>query len=98
MSMNKLQIQLKKKEAERKKAAGQKSATSKEDKAKQDANKNAHMCSICRQTFMVNAKAKQLEGHVASKHAKASPEECFPELPAMRADEASGGGGKSKKK
>jgi hypothetical protein len=50
------------------------------------------------QTFMVNAKAKQLEGHVASKHAKSSPEECFPELPAMRADEASGGGGKSKKK
>ena len=96
--MNKKQIQLKKKEKERKEAAGQKSATSKESLAKQAADSQAHVCQSCRQTFMVTAKAKHLQEHADSKHPKLKHEECFPELPAMLAAEAAGGGKASKKK
>lgn len=97
-TMNKKQIQLKKKEKERKEAAGQKSATSKESLAKQAADSQAHICQSCRQTFMVTAKAKHLQEHADSKHPKLKHEECFPELPAMLAAEAAGGGKASKKK
>mmetsp|Transcript_18943 Transcript_18943/g.40603 ORF Transcript_18943/g.40603 Transcript_18943/m.40603 type:complete len:135 (-) Transcript_18943:432-836(-) len=49
-------------------------------KAKQDAS--AYMCKICRQTFMVNAKASLLYLHVTAKHndKKDSPTECFDSL------------------
>ena len=96
--MNKLQIQLKKKEKERKEAAGKKSASSKEGKAKEAAAATAHVCQSCRQAFMVTAKAKQLQEHADSKHPKLKHEECFPELPEMVAAEAAGNGGKKGKK
>lgn len=86
--MNKKQIQLKKKEKERKEAAGQRSATSKASLAKQAADKSAHVCQSCRQTFMVTAKAKHLVEHAEGKHPKMRPEECFPELPGMLEREA----------
>jgi hypothetical protein len=86
--MNKKQIQLKKKEKERKEAAGQRSATSKASLAKQAADKSAHVCQSCRQTFMVTAKAKHLVEHAEGKHPKMRPEECVPELPGMLEREA----------
>lgn len=53
-------------------------------KAKQDAS--AYMCKICRQTFMVNAKASLLYLHVTAKHndKKDSPTECFDSLATSR--------------
>ena len=50
------------------------------DKAKQDAS--AYMCKICRQTFMVNAKASLLYLHVTAKHddKSATPWDCFDSL------------------
>ena len=49
-------------------------------KAKLDAS--AYMCKICRQTFMVNAKASLLYLHVTAKHddKKDNPTECFDSL------------------
>ncbi|KAL7529480.1 hypothetical protein ACHAWF_002996 [Thalassiosira exigua] len=49
-------------------------------KAKQDGA--AFMCKICRQTFMVNAKASLLYLHVTSKHddKKCDPVACFDSL------------------
>ncbi|KAL7466428.1 hypothetical protein ACHAXS_006721 [Conticribra weissflogii] len=47
-------------------------------KAKQDAS--AYMCKICRQTFMVNAKAQLLYLHVTSKHDGTDPGACFDSL------------------
>ena len=45
-------------------------------KAKQDAS--AYMCKLCRQTFMVNAKAPVLYLHVTSKHEPGTdPGACF---------------------
>ena len=93
-TMNKKQIQLKKKEKERKEAAGVKSATSKESLAKQAKDAAAHICQSCRQTFMVTAKSKHLVEHCDAKHAKLPREQCFPELPEMIANEAVGGGKK----
>ena len=93
-TMNKKQIQLKKKEKERKEAAGVKSATSKESLAKQAKDAAAHICQSCRQTFMVTAKSKHLVEHCDAKHAKLPREQCFPELPEMIANEAMGGGKK----
>ena len=95
--MNKLQIQLKKKEKERKEAAGKKNSSTKEGKAKETAAAQAHVCQSCRQAFMVTAKAKQLQEHADSKHPKLKHEECFPELPEMVAAEAAGGAKKGKK-
>lgn len=95
--MNKLQIQLKKKEKERKDAAGKKSSSSKEGKAKEAAAATAHVCQSCRQSFMVTAKAKALREHADGKHPKLKHEECFPELPEMVAAEAEGGGAGGKK-
>mmetsp|Transcript_41860 Transcript_41860/g.103095 ORF Transcript_41860/g.103095 Transcript_41860/m.103095 type:complete len:99 (+) Transcript_41860:155-451(+) len=98
--MNKLQIQLKKKEKERKEAAGKKAGpASKEDKAKEMAAAQAHQCAVCRLPFMVTAKARALQEHCDSKHPKLKHEECFPELSQMLIDEAAGvgaGGGKKK--
>mmetsp|Transcript_12113 Transcript_12113/g.29580 ORF Transcript_12113/g.29580 Transcript_12113/m.29580 type:complete len:132 (+) Transcript_12113:64-459(+) len=50
------------------------------DKAKKDSA--AYMCKICRQTFMVNAKASLLYLHVTAKHddKKDNPTECFDSL------------------
>jgi hypothetical protein len=47
-------------------------------KAKLDAS--AYMCKICRQTFMVNAKASLLYLHVTSKHDGTAPDACFDSL------------------
>lgn len=48
-------------------------------KATKDAN--AFMCKICRQTFMINAKAPVLYLHVTSKHeAGIDPVSCFDQL------------------
>jgi hypothetical protein len=47
-------------------------------KAKLDAS--AYMCKICRQTFMVNAKASLLYLHVTAKHEGTAPDACFDSL------------------
>ena len=96
--MNKLQIQLKKKEKERKDAAGKKSASTKEARASVEAANRGHVCRVCRWAAMVTAKSPQLMQHVDAKHAKLRPEECFPEIIEMLAAEAAGGGGKKGKK
>eukprot|EP00740_Mantoniella_antarctica_P020666 CAMPEP_0198688454 /NCGR_PEP_ID=MMETSP1468-20131203/105321_1 /TAXON_ID=1461545 /ORGANISM="Mantoniella sp, Strain CCMP1436" /LENGTH=90 /DNA_ID=CAMNT_0044438093 /DNA_START=37 /DNA_END=306 /DNA_ORIENTATION=- len=86
--MNKLQIQLKKKEKERKEGAGKKGGSSKEGKAKEAQAASAHVCQSCRQPFMVTAKAKALQEHADAKHPKLRHEECFPELAEMMDAEA----------
>jgi hypothetical protein len=50
------------------------------DKAKKDSA--AYMCKICRQTFMVNAKASLLYLHITAKHddKKDDPTACFDSL------------------
>eukprot|EP00197_Chlamydomonas_leiostraca_P014794 CAMPEP_0202871682 /NCGR_PEP_ID=MMETSP1391-20130828/19397_1 /ASSEMBLY_ACC=CAM_ASM_000867 /TAXON_ID=1034604 /ORGANISM="Chlamydomonas leiostraca, Strain SAG 11-49" /LENGTH=74 /DNA_ID=CAMNT_0049552561 /DNA_START=61 /DNA_END=285 /DNA_ORIENTATION=- len=57
--------------------------SSSEGKKKSEADKLAHICQICRQSFIVTAKAAQLVEHAHSKHPKSTEAECFPELPEM---------------
>jgi hypothetical protein len=48
--------------------------------AKANKDKDAHMCLLCRQTFMVNVKPPALYLHVTSKHEGTDPASCFPSL------------------
>ncbi|OQR82840.1 hypothetical protein ACHHYP_15445 [Achlya hypogyna] len=80
MSMNKLQMQLKKKEKERKAAAKKGSIVSSETKAKSAADAQAYVCGICRQSFSVTSRPPVLVTHAESRHPKVSPEQCFPSL------------------
>lgn len=73
------------------------------EKAKKDAS--AFMCTICRQTFMVNAKPPLLMLHVTSKHPDVTdPSTCFPSLKGYdeegkeKAGASSSGGGAVKPK
>eukprot|EP00798_Chlamydomonas_sp_ICE-L_P022772 gene22772-29940_t len=81
MSLTKGQQKAYKKMKEQKNA-GPKGASS-EGKAKSKADQVAHICQICKQTFIVTAKAAQLVEHAASRHPKSTAEACFPELPSM---------------
>lgn len=58
--------------------------TEKERKAasfKANKDKDAYMCLLCRQTFMVNVKPPALYLHVTSKHDEGTdPASCFPSL------------------
>ena len=85
MSLTKLQQKLKQKEKERKKEAGKGSATSKEALDKIAKDSVAHICSLCRQAFPVNATVSILEQHVTSKHSGEAAEKLFPEIVDMRA-------------
>jgi hypothetical protein len=38
----------------------------------------AHICAICRQTFMCNARPPIMYLHVQTKHAGTTPTDCFP--------------------
>jgi len=57
--------------------------TTEEGKKKSEADKMAHVCQICRQSFIVTAKAQVLVEHAHSKHPKSKELECFPELTSM---------------
>lgn len=48
--------------------------------AKAKADSMAHVCKVCRATFMVNVKPSGLYLHVNSKHPKISPIDCFDQL------------------
>ncbi|EQC27508.1 hypothetical protein SDRG_14709 [Saprolegnia diclina VS20] len=80
MSMNKLQMQLKKKEKERKAAGKKGSIVSSETKAKSAADAEAYICSVCRQSFSVTSRPPVLVTHAESRHPKLSPEQCFSSL------------------
>ena len=76
MSMNKLQLKLKKKEQERKdaakKGAGKTSKTA-DGRSKEAADREAHKCAVCMQTFMVIAKWPELANHCSNKHGTPPP-------------------------
>ncbi|GMH69473.1 hypothetical protein TrRE_jg3830 [Triparma retinervis] len=55
---------------EERKAAAQKAAK----------DSTAFMCSVCRQTFMVNVKLTLLHGHAVAKHPDKTPATCFTAL------------------
>ena len=57
-------------------------------KAKLDAS--AYICKICRQTFMVNAKASLLYLHVTAKHDGTAPDACFDSLVGFDPDDPDG--------
>mmetsp|Transcript_3295 Transcript_3295/g.6936 ORF Transcript_3295/g.6936 Transcript_3295/m.6936 type:complete len:130 (+) Transcript_3295:60-449(+) len=48
--------------------------------AKAKADSQAFMCSICRQTFMVNVKKELLAKHAEAKHPTSTPAQCFAAL------------------
>jgi len=48
------------------------------DKAAKDGQ--AFMCTVCRQTFMVNVKLSLLHGHAVNKHPDKTPSVCFTAL------------------
>lgn len=52
----------------------------KEAAAKAAADAQAFMCTICRQTFMVNVKKELLAAHATSKHPTSTPQQCFTAL------------------
>ncbi|OQS07905.1 hypothetical protein THRCLA_20035 [Thraustotheca clavata] len=80
MSMNKLQMQLKKKEKERKQAAKRGNIVTNETKAKSAADAEAYICGICRQSFSITSRPPVLVTHAESRHPKVSPEQCFTSL------------------
>ncbi|GMI42808.1 hypothetical protein TrCOL_g4903 [Triparma columacea] len=55
---------------EERKAAAQKAAK----------DSQAFMCTVCRQTFMVNVKLSLLHGHAVTKHPDKTPATCFTAL------------------
>jgi hypothetical protein len=88
--MNKKQIQLKKKEKERKATEGKATKMTPEQKKKSEADRNAYVCAVCKQSFMVNAKVSQLQQHVDAKHAKQAGGllHCFPAAAELQKAEA----------
>ncbi len=76
--MSKLQQQLKRKEKERKNAGPE--PVSAAAKAKAAADREALQCAVCKQTFAVTTKARELVEHAASKHSKMAEAACFPTI------------------
>eukprot|EP00040_Diaphanoeca_grandis_P042728 m.265793 g.265793 ORF g.265793 m.265793 type:complete len:85 (+) comp63841_c0_seq1:342-596(+) len=70
MSMNKKQIQLKKKAKEFKAKNGKPTQMSSESKAKAAKDNAAYQCGVCRQTFPSTSKQPALQTHIDAKHAK----------------------------
>mmetsp|Transcript_1651 Transcript_1651/g.2997 ORF Transcript_1651/g.2997 Transcript_1651/m.2997 type:complete len:130 (-) Transcript_1651:84-473(-) len=62
------------------KKMGKSAEERKEAAAKAAKDSQAFMCTVCRQTFMVNVKLSLLHSHALNKHPDKSPSTCFTAL------------------